>query len=54
LFFAAVNQINQGGPDAVQEPRLTCVLVELNYKTSRRSIDLSDYNTAFVMFQNYY
>ncbi len=51
LFFAAVNQINQGGPSAVQEPRQKSVLAELNLKAGRRSIDLSDYNTAFTMFQ---
>ena len=51
LFFAAVNQINQGGPSAVLEPSQKHVLAELNLKAGRRSIDLSDYNTAFTLFQ---
>ena len=52
LFFAAVNQINQGGPTAVHEPSQKCVFAQLNLKAGRRSIELSDYNTAFMMFQH--
>ena len=52
LFFAAVNQINQGGPTAVQESSQTSKFAELNLRAGRRSIDLSDYNTAFMMFQH--
>ena len=52
LFFAAVSQINQGGPTAVQESSETSVFAELNLRAGRRSIDLSDYNTAFMMFQH--
>ncbi len=50
LFFAAVNQINQGGPDAVFEPTQKIIIAELYLKAGRRSIDLSDYNTAFDLF----
>ena len=52
LFFAAVNQINQGGPAAVHEPNQKNILADLNLKAGRRSIDLSDYNTAFKLFQH--
>ena len=51
LFFAAVNQINLGGPTAVQEPSQRKVIAELNLKAGRRSIELSDYNTAFTLFE---
>jgi predicted ATPase len=50
LFYAAVNQINQGGPTAVHEPSQKSVFAQLNLKAGRRSIDF-DYNTAFTMFQ---
>jgi predicted ATPase len=52
LFFAAVNQINLGGPTAVQEPSQRKVIAELNLKAGRRSIELSDYNTAFTLFEH--
>ena len=51
LFFAAVNQINLGGPAAVQEPSQRKVMAELNLKAGRRSIELSDYNNAFTLFE---
>ena len=51
LFFAAVNQIKQGGPVAVHEPSQMIVFAELNLKAGMRSIDLCDYNTAFTLFQ---
>jgi hypothetical protein len=50
LFFAAVNQINEGGPTAVHEPSQKNVIAQLNLKAGRRSIDLSDYNSAFTLF----
>ena len=52
LFFAAVNQINLGGPTAVQEPSQRKVMAELNLKAGRRAIELSDYNTAFTLFEH--
>ena len=52
LFFAAVNQINQGGPTAVHEPSQKNVIAQLNLKAGRRSIDLSDYNSAFTLFMH--
>jgi hypothetical protein len=52
LYFAAVNQINQGGPTAVHDPSQKNVFAQLNLKAGRRSIELSDYNTAFRLFQH--
>ncbi|KAL3760370.1 hypothetical protein ACHAWU_000345 [Discostella pseudostelligera] len=52
LFFAAVNQINQGGPTAVLEPSQKNVFAQLNLKAGKRAIELSDYNTAFTLFQH--
>ncbi len=52
LFFAAVNQINQGGPTAVHEQSPKSVFAQLNLKAGRRSIELSDYNTALMLFQH--
>jgi predicted ATPase len=52
LLFVAVNQLNQGGSGSVHDPSLKNVIAELNLKAGRRSIDLSDYNTAFKLFQH--
>jgi len=52
LFFAAVNQINQGGPTAVHEPSQRNIIAQLNLKAGRRSIELSDYNSAFKLLQH--
>jgi predicted ATPase len=52
LFFAAVNQINLGGPVAVHEQSQKSVFAQLNLKAGRRSIELSDYHTAFKLLQH--
>ena len=52
LFFPAVNQINKGGPTAVHDPSQKIVFAELNLQAGRRSIELSDYNTAVILFQH--
>ena len=52
LFFSAVNQINLGGPIAVHDPSQKNIIAELNLKAGRRSIELSDYNIAFKLFQH--
>ena len=52
LFFTSVNQINKGGPDAIQDPndRSKCAL--LNLKAGKLSIVLSDYTTALKFFEH--
>jgi predicted ATPase len=52
LFYVAVNQINQGGSAAVHGPSQKSIIAELNLKAGRRSIKLSDYNTAVKFFQH--
>ena len=52
LFFAAVNQINMGGPAAIHDISQKNIIAELNLKAGRRSIELSDFNTAFALFEH--
>lgn len=52
LFFAAINQTNSGGPSAVYKPGKKSIIAGLNLKAGRRAIDLSDYRTAFKLFQH--
>mmetsp|Transcript_43738 Transcript_43738/g.91966 ORF Transcript_43738/g.91966 Transcript_43738/m.91966 type:complete len:1476 (+) Transcript_43738:19-4446(+) len=50
LFFAALNQINRGGPSAVDGSNQKDVIADLNLRGGIRSIELSDMNTAFKLF----
>ena len=52
LAFLAVNQVNRGGPNVVLDPSQKFVFAELNLRAGRRAIDLSDYNTAFQLFEH--
>ena len=52
LFFTSVNQINKGGPDAIQDPNQSSKLAELNVKAGKLSIVLSDYITALKFFEH--
>jgi predicted ATPase len=51
LFFTSVNQINKGGPDAIQDPNHRSKIAELNVKAGKLSIVLSDYTTALKFFE---
>ena len=52
LFFTSVNQINKGGPDAIQDPNHRSKIAELNVKAGKLSIVLSDYTTALKFFEH--
>ena len=52
LFFTSINQINKGGPDAVQDPNQRSKLAALNLKAGKQSIILSDITTAFKLFEH--
>ena len=52
LFFTSVNQINKGGPDAIQDPNHRSKLAVLNLKAGKLSIVLSDYTTALKFFEH--
>ena len=43
LFFAAVNQINRGGPASLPDANQRVMVAELNLKAGRRSIERSDH-----------
>ena len=52
LFFTSVNQINKGGPDAIQDPNHRSKLAVLNLKAGKLSIVLSDYMSALKFFEH--
>jgi predicted ATPase len=51
LFFTSVNQINKGGPDAIQDPNQRSKFAMLSLRAGRMSIALSDYTTALKFFE---
>jgi len=52
LFFTSITQINHGGPDIVGDPHKKSMIAGLNLKAGRLSIALSDYTTAFTLFEH--
>ena len=52
LFFTSVNQVNKGGPDAIQDPNQRSKVAELNLRAGRMSIALSDIATALKFFEH--
>ena len=52
LFFTSVNQINKGGPDAIQDPNNRSKIAVLNLKAGQLSIVLSDSTTALKFFEH--
>ena len=52
LFFTSINQINKGGPDAIQDPNDRSKFALLNLKAGKLSIVLSDYMSALKFFEH--
>lgn len=52
LFFAAITQINHGGPNVVIDPKRKTSLARLNLKAGKLSILLSDYTSALSLFEH--
>ena len=52
LFFAAITQINHGGPNVIVNPKQKTSLAKLNLKAGKLSILLSDYITALSLFDH--
>lgn len=50
LFFIAVNQINRGGVDSLVDPRRKIMAAALNLKAGKRSEELSDFSTAYALY----
>jgi predicted ATPase len=51
-FFAAINQINRGGADVLQDTNQKVMIAALNLKAGRRSMELSDFCTALQLFEH--
>jgi predicted ATPase len=51
-LFTAVNQLNLGGPEAVQEEGDHVKVANLNLKAGKKAMEMSDYGTAYGFFDH--
>jgi predicted ATPase len=52
MMFTAVNQINLGGPSAVTDREEYFTMAQHNYVAGKRSMAMSDFNTAYSFFDH--
>ena len=52
LLFTAVNQLNLGGPPAVQDKGQGITASRLNLRAGKKAMEMSDYETAYSYFDN--
>ncbi|KAL7551594.1 hypothetical protein ACHAWF_014787 [Thalassiosira exigua] len=47
ILFAAVDQLNRGGPAAVESSEQFALIAKLNFFAGKRAIDMSDFSSAY-------
>ncbi len=52
IMFIGVNQLNQGGPDALSDERQHFTIAHLNLKAGQRALTLTDFPSAFSFFNH--
>mmetsp|Transcript_9387 Transcript_9387/g.19543 ORF Transcript_9387/g.19543 Transcript_9387/m.19543 type:complete len:1516 (+) Transcript_9387:207-4754(+) len=52
MMFIGVNQLNQGGPDALSDERQHFTIAQLNLKAGQRALALTDFPSAFSFFDH--
>ena len=52
VLFTAVNQLNLGGPTAVQNESHGITASRLNLRAGKKAMEMSDYETAYSYFDN--
>eukprot|EP00573_Skeletonema_grethae_P004439 CAMPEP_0201694914 /NCGR_PEP_ID=MMETSP0578-20130828/7019_1 /ASSEMBLY_ACC=CAM_ASM_000663 /TAXON_ID=267565 /ORGANISM="Skeletonema grethea, Strain CCMP 1804" /LENGTH=1341 /DNA_ID=CAMNT_0048180665 /DNA_START=152 /DNA_END=4177 /DNA_ORIENTATION=- len=50
VLFTAVNQLNLGGPHAVQDKGQYVTAARLNLRAGKKAMEMSDYETAYLNF----
>ena len=51
ILFTAANQLNLGGPEAVQYDGQIVIAASLNLRAGKKAIDMSDFITAYSYFE---
>ncbi|KAK1742678.1 putative AAA ATPase [Skeletonema marinoi] len=52
VLFTAVNQLNLGGPPAVQDESHNVTAARLNLRAGKKAMEMSDYETAYSYFDS--
>eukprot|EP00984_Skeletonema_dohrnii_P018707 scaffold8788_cov76-Skeletonema_dohrnii-CCMP3373.AAC.1 len=52
VLFTAVNQLNLGGPPAVQDVSHYITAAQLNLRAGKKAMEMSDYETAYSYFDS--
>eukprot|EP00986_Skeletonema_menzelii_P004129 scaffold1372_cov144-Skeletonema_menzelii.AAC.1 len=52
VLFAAANQLNLAGPEAVQEKGQYVIVAELNLQAGKKAMEMSDFVLAYSYFDN--
>eukprot|EP00985_Skeletonema_marinoi_P014100 scaffold7078_cov148-Skeletonema_marinoi.AAC.7 len=52
VLFTAVNQLNLGGPPAVQDKKDNLTAARLNLRAGKKAMEMSDYVTAYSYFDS--
>ncbi|KAK1739316.1 putative AAA ATPase [Skeletonema marinoi] len=52
VLFTAVNQLNLGGPPAVQDKSHYITAAQLNLRAGKKAMEMSDYETAYSYFDS--
>lgn len=52
LLFIAVNQINRGGPEILEDPYQRSTIAQLNLKVGKSSLQLTDWHSSLEFFTN--
>ncbi|KAL7547670.1 hypothetical protein ACHAWF_010954 [Thalassiosira exigua] len=47
ILFSATDQLNRGGPAAVESPEQFALIAKLNFFAGKRAIDMSDFSSAY-------
>jgi predicted ATPase len=52
VLFAATNQLNLGGPEAVEDESQNVLVATLNLRAGKKAMSMSDYGAAYSYFDN--
>eukprot|EP00975_Prorocentrum_lima_P003108 684293-Prorocentrum_lima.AAC.1 len=52
ILFIAVNQLNLGGPAAVQDMSQTANVASLNLRAGKKAMEMSDFEAAYSYFDH--
>ena len=52
ILFAAANQLNLGGPEAIEDMSQNFIVAALNLRAGKKAMEMSDFRTAYSYFDH--